>query len=355
MNQKKIRLNLLISGAILIFFSGCNTTPAYSAGSRAVIMEEEPKTDNEIPFIEMYSPDMEFPVSSFPEVWAYLLSGREQALTADMPISDLVYFGAELDSYGKLTGVPDIKKIPSFSGRKHLVAASNGRALTHFALAEGSREREALIRDLLAAARPFDGLQIDFEYVPQRDGEAFLSFLKELRSGLGSRIFSIALPARTRTLRDDVYDYAKIKPLVDRILVMAYDEHWSSSESGPIASMDWCRRVAQYSLEIIGEEKLIMGLPFYGRSWGSINPNSAYIYSGIEKIVQEQQIEKIDREEGIPTFKYETPLSVTVYYEDAYSLSTRLNMYKNMGVISVGFWRLGQETPAFWPYIKLGQ
>ena len=355
MNRIKFRLNLLISGFILILFSGCNTTPAYPAGSKAAIIDEAPVIDNEKALMEMYPPDIELPVSSFPEVWAYLVSGREQALSPDMPISDLVYFGAELDSYGKLTGVPDIKKIPPFPGKKHIVAASNGRALTHFALAEGSLERQALISDLLAAARPYDGLQIDFEYVPARDGEAFLSFLKELRSGLGSKVFSIALPARTRTLREDVYDYAKIKPLVDRILVMAYDEHWSSSEPGPIASMDWCRRVAQYSLEIIGEEKLIMGLPFYGRSWGSINPNSAYIYSSIENMVQEQKIEKIDREEGIPTFKYETPLSVTVYYEDAYSLSTRLNMYKNMGVTSVGFWRLGQETPAFWPYINLEQ
>jgi spore germination protein YaaH len=293
------------------------------------------------------------PVSTFNEVWAYLMVDREQFLNPAFPITDLVYFGAEVDIYGKLVDVPDFRKLAAFRGRKHLVAACNGMALTHFALAEGSPERRALVHDLLEAAKPYDGLQIDFENVPARDGEVFLSFLKELRAGLGNKMFTVALRARTRTLQNDVYDYAKIKPVVDRILVMAYDEHWSTSEPGPIASMGWCQRVAAYSLNAIGAEKLIMGLPFYGRSWGDISPNTAYIYSSIERIMKEQNIKTIDREDGIPTFKYITPLSMTVYYEDDYSLSARLEMYKKMGVGAVGFWRLGQDTLAFWRVIGL--
>jgi spore germination protein YaaH len=106
-------------------------------------------------------------------------------------------------------------------------------------------------------------------------------------------------------------------------------------------------------LEVIGPEKLIMGLPFYGRSWGSINANRAFIYSGIQDIIQEHNVTEINRENGIPTFTYDTNLTVTAYYEDEYSLSARLEMYRRMGVRSVGFWRLGQETPAFWPVIGL--
>jgi hypothetical protein len=303
--------------------------------------------------LELPPPWADLPVSLFKEVWAYLVAGQEQALTATYPLSDVGYFGAEIDSYGQLVDVPNPKKVSFYRGRLHLVVGCSGRALTHFALAEGSRERKQLVEDLLAAAKPYDGLQIDFENVPAKDGDAFISFLTELRTGLKEKIFTIALPARTRTLSSDVYDYRKIKNIVDRILVMAYDEHWSTSEPGPIASMDWCSRVASYSLETIGTEKLIMGLPFYGRSWGDLNPNRAFLFSGIERIIREQNIEDIQRENGIPTFKYEAPLSVTVYYEDDYSLSARLEMYKRMGVEAVGFWRLGQETPAVWDLIGL--
>jgi hypothetical protein len=346
----------ILAAGIIIALAGCHSPSTQSDEPAPVLSEEieEPEKYPEAPReLELTPPGADLPVSSFGETWAYLLSGREQTLRPYFPLSDVGYFGAELDSYGQLINVPKPRDVSFYTGRLHLVAACNGRALTHFALIEGSRERKQLIADLLEGAKAFDGLQIDFEYVPPKDGDAFLSFLRELRHGLGDKIFTIALPARTRALKDDVYDYEKIKPLVDRILVMAYDEHWSTSEPGPIASMGWCQRVASYALESIGPEKLIMGLPFYGRTWGDVNPNRAFLYSGIERIMGEQNVSEIQRENGIPNFKYETPLSITVYYEDDYSLSARLEMYKRMGVASVGFWCLGQEIPTIWSILRL--
>jgi spore germination protein YaaH len=166
-------------------------------------------------------------------------------------------------------------------------------------------------------------------------------------------MLTIALPARTRTLQNDVYDYTKIKPLVDRILVMAYDEHWSTSEPGPIASMNWCRDVALYSLGAVEKEKLIMGLPFYGRAWGHINPSRAYIHSGIERLKEENAVSEIIRTDGIPCFSYDVSVSVTVYYEDDFSIATRMEMYRFLGVWAVGFWRLGQESPGVWDLMEL--
>jgi spore germination protein YaaH len=293
------------------------------------------------------------PVSSFREIWGYVMSGREHELNADYPLSDIAYFGAEIDNYGQLSEIQDPAKIAFFPGRKHMVVTCGSRALTHFVLEPESRTRKQVIADLLKASERYDGLQIDFEYILLRDGDVFRSFLKELREGLGEKMFSIALPARTRTLADDVNDYKKILPMVDRILIMAYDEHWSTSAPGPIASMSWCRSVAAYALQTIGSEKLIMGLPFYGRTWGSLSPNRAFIHSGIERIKREQGISEIRRENGIPTFTYEVPLTVTAYYEDEYSLSSRLSMYRNMGVKAAGFWRVGQETPLVWGLLQI--
>jgi hypothetical protein len=307
------------------------------------------------PPIELPPADSALPVSIFGEVWAYVVAGREAALAGGLPISDIGYFGAEIDSYGKLVDVPNRRNLPPFKGRVHLVVACNSRSLTHFVLAPGGAERRILIADLIAEAKNYDGLQIDFELVPQRDGDAFLSFLEDLRAGLGNQMFTIALPARLRKITNDVYDYEKIKPLVDRILVMAYDEHWSTSAPGPIASLSWCRRVANYALEVVGPEKLIMGIPFYGRAWGHIAPSRALIYTSIEKVINENQVTEIRRENGIPTFDYQVPVSVKVYYEDDYSLSVRMEMYQSLGVAAIGFWRLGQETAAVWNVLKLEQ
>jgi spore germination protein YaaH len=332
------------------FFTACSggPRPEKSAAGDGVDLE------NPGDFFELPPPGGRLPVSAYPEIWAYLVAGREAALTKNLPLSDIGYFGAEIDVYGKLTDVPNPRNVRNFSGRIHLVAACGSRSLSHFVLMEGSAERKALIADLLAAVKNFDGLQIDFEYIPQRDGEAFFSFLGELRGGIKNKMFTIALPARTRPLTGDVFDYSRISPLVDRVLVMAYDEHWSASEPGPIASLPWCKRVAEYALSVIGREKLIMGLPFYGRAWGNSNPSRAHLYSSIETLRDENHISEIRRENGIPTFDYEVPVAVKVYYEDDYSLSVRMELYKSLGVRSVGFWRLGQETPAVWKILRLG-
>ena len=349
--MKKIIIFLIFFN--FFFFSCKSTEPAGPAEPQAEPVDLE-IVEEDIFDIVLPPPGEPLKVSAFREIWGYVVAGREDALKPGMPLSDVGYFGAEISSYGALVDVPDRRKLSAFRGRVHLVVACNGRALSHFVLKPGSAERKALIADLLSAARNYDGLQIDFENIPARDGEPYLSFLAELRKGLGDKMFTVALAARTRKIADDVYDYEKIKPLVDRILVMAYDEHWSGSKPGSIASLMWCKNVAAYSLNVIGREKLVMGLPFYGRAWVVGDSHArAYIYTSMERVIRENNVSAIQRENGIPTFAYDATVSVKAYYEDEYSLSTRLNMYKSMDVAAVGFWRIGQETQAVWKLLQL--
>jgi hypothetical protein len=340
-----LRLLVLLGFFVLFCFSCRNVPPKQGV---------DVETEEDVTAVELPPEGEPLPVSAFGEIWAYVVAGREEWLKPGLPLSDVGYFGAEIGMYGSLIEVPNRKKLPAFSGRVHLVVKSDGRALTYFTLRPGSAERKALITDLLHAAKDFDGLQVDFENVPQRAGESFFTFLGELRAGLGhNKMFTIALPARTKKIADDVFDYAKILPLVDRILVMAYDEHWSTSQAGPVSSLAWGRNVARYSLNVIGKEKLIMGLPFYGRAWGDHNPAGAYVYTGIERVINQNNVTDIKRKDGIPTFEFTSPVKLTMYYDDEYSLSARMEMYRNMGVASIGFWRLGQETSAVWQYIQL--
>ena len=331
---------------MLLSLVSCKSTPP----------KTEINNDNEVIAelpISLPKPGEPLPASAFGEIWGYVRTEREAALTDNLPLSDIGYFSAEIDSYGKLIDVPTRSKL-KFPGRVHLVVVCNSRSLTHFVLIPGSIHRKELIADLLAATKDFDGLQIDFEVIPSRDADTFLSFLKELRQGLpANKMFTIALYARTRKINDDQYDYERIKPYVDRILVMAYDEHWSGSEPGSVASMKWCKQVADYSLNVIGKEKLIMGLPFYGRAWGDYKPSRDLTYPNTEKIINEHNVKEIRRENGIPVFEYNKNVSIVVYYEDAYSLCTRMEMYKAMGVASIGFWAIGQETTEVWDYLKL--
>jgi spore germination protein YaaH len=333
--------------SVLVILTSCATTTANQEETGETSM-----TDKELS-VFITQTGSALPVTTFNEVWGYVLAGQEAALTRGLPITDVGYFGAEVDIYGYLSKVPNRQNLSSFPGRVHLVVTCGNYALTYFALMPGSPQKRRLVADLIAATKNFDGLNIDFENIPPRSGEAFLSFLRELRAGLPDKILSVALYARTRTLTNDVYDYAKIKPYVDRIFVMAYDQHWGGGPAGPVASLRWSRSVAEYSLRVIGREKLVMGIPFYGRAWANQNHHRALVYAGVERLINTHNVTEIRREHGIPTFDYEANINVKVYYEDEYSISARMEMYKSMNIRAIGFWRIGQETPRVWNILRL--
>ncbi|HBB42841.1 MAG TPA: glycoside hydrolase [Treponema sp.] len=299
-------------------------------------------------------PKIEGEPVAFKEVWGYVMTDRESAFSNDMPITDLCYFSADVNSYGELSFIPNPARFSSYKGRLHLVITCSGRALTHFSMDPAGKERRGILDAIAAAAKKYDGIQVDYETIGGRDAENFLLFLKAIRERIGpNKILSVALPARTRTLRDDIFDYNKIAPIVDRIIVMAYDEHWSGSKPGPVASMDWCRRVAEYCVKTLPREKLVMGLPFYGRSWQNNSYGSAWIYTSMNRVMKEQDVHSVSRTGSVAHFSFDTKVHVEAYFDDAYSLVVRSRMYKDMGVANVGFWRIGQEDVDYWPWLKI--
>lgn len=304
------------------------------------------------------------PVTQFGEVWAYLMANETKFYSPDYPITDIGFFGAGLSTFGKLVDVPARSKMPQTSARVHMVVIDNSRALTHFVLDPEFKLRQTLISSLLKAAEPYDGLQIDFELVSADDKEHYWSFLKELKNGLRKdQMLSVAIPARTKQLKHDAYDYAKISQIVDRIVVMAYDEHWATSAPGAVASMEWCNNVMAYSAKVIPQEKLIMGLPFYGRAWSNDDTAGAYKFSSVDRLFrgenakgplsEDTEISPVTIDHGIPTFTVSKNVTYTFYFDNAWSTSRRLQMYKNGGVKNVGFWRLGQEDPDIWQLLQI--
>jgi hypothetical protein len=291
------------------------------------------------------------PESAFSEVWADVVAGRESSLKPSFPITDVVYFGAAVDRYGTIVDIPARRKLPAFDGKVHVSIICESAGLTHFLLEPESRARAKFFSELLELAHGYDGLNIDLESVPVQDAGNFLSLLRELKAALGSKVFSVCVPGRTS--ENQTYNYKQIASIVDKVFVMAYDEHWATSKPGPVASMNWCKSVASYALKTIGEDKLVMGIPFYGRSWADKSTARALVASTTAQLLEENEIMAIERENGIPKFSYDVNVTVTVYFEDAYSISTRMEMYREMQIDKVGFWRIGQEDPRVWDFIKL--
>ena len=336
--------------------------PAFSNGKKDdtipdadILTLEENTTETEDEVSMTYFHDLPTgDAVEFHEVWGYVMQDREYEFNNKMPITDLCYFSADIDCYGEIEKIPNAAKIKNYNGRKHLVVTCESRSLTHFVLDPQFGVSKKIVETLGKASASYDGIQIDFELIPKRDGENFRNFISALRKRIGQdKWLTIALPARVKTLENDVFDYSKIEPLVDRIIIMAYDEHWSTSKPGAVASMEWCERIVDYAKTVLPKKKLVMGIPFYGRTWQDENYGKAWYFSGINRILGENNMHTVEREDSVPYFTFTKQIKVTGYFDDTFSLVARLRLYADKDVDRIAFWRIGQEDPSFWTWLKL--
>ena len=294
--------------------------------------------------------------SSFDEVWGFALQERSEEIDLDTPLTDIALFTATLNNYAELDAVPRRAVLSSFAGRVHLTFACDSRALVHFVLDEKFGLRKQFEKSLADAASDFDGLCIDMEYIPARDRKNFLIFLRDMKKAIGKdKVFSVCVPARTRTIADDIFPYKTIGEIADRVIIMAYDEHWSTSSPGPVASYAWCGNVADYALTVIPKEKIVMGLPFYGRTWMEERHAGAWYFSGINRKMLENGVPSVERDEGgVANISYTATVNITGYFDDTYSLVKKCRLYEEKQIANISFWRLGQEDKTFWRWIKIG-
>ena len=292
----------------------------------------------------------------FKEIWAYLLQGEEKELTGAEPITDLCYFGVSLTREGRITDTvarPVVTLKDGLQPAIHLVIAElSNSALMHFSLDPKYGVRPLLIEDICRVTEGFDGVQIDFESVSRDDADYFLDFLKELRSTLpAGKKLSVAVPARTELVAG-AYDYSRIAPIVDRMVVMAYDEHWSTSSPGPVASLPWCSRVVDYAKSTVEIDKIVMGLPLYGRAWQDKKLAKALRFRNVQDLVAEKESKTSYASELGAYFEYSENVVVTVFYDDNRSIMEKLQLYSARAINSVSFWRIGQGPPQLWSSIE---
>ena len=293
---------------------------------------------------------------SFNEIWGYLIRGHENDLTGMEPLTDICYFSAEVTDEGRITEtIPRPSLAPGVgpAPRIHLVITElSSSALSHFSMNPVYGVCPLLIEDICRVSEGFDGIQIDFETVAAGDAQYFWDFLRALRDALPSaKTLSVALPARTGPT-PDAYLYAKIAPIVDRVMVMAYDEHWSASSPGPVASLPWCSAVLDYTQSIMDNAKIVMGVPLYGRAWQDKKLARALGFQNVQDIIAGKNPRIGYQSELGPYFEYSENVEVRIFYDDIRSLREKLELYKSKAVGSIAFWRIGLSPADLWDNIS---
>jgi len=292
-----------------------------------------------------------------PETWAYLMKGEEKYFPARSPITDVACFSARIDGDGNLkSGQLSPPTLPGArpETRYHLVVTIPWNStLAHIFLNPDLPLRNRIIEGIVERSKPFDGVQIDFESVNKSDGTAYLNFLVAVKKALPKeKLFSVAVMARWAGHKQknptDAFDYPFIGMIADRVIVMAYDEHYSGGGPGSIASLPWCEKIYAYALGTIPPGKLVMGIPPYGRGWQT--PTLARTYKNREILAElrERKISPATDWKNGGAYSFAETVTINVHYETLQSLKAKLNLYSQHPIRGTAYWRIGQEPKGFW-------
>jgi len=165
------------------------------------------------------------------------------------------------------------------------IAWFDGEAI-HAVLSD-RRARNDLIDDIedLVDDNDFDGINIDFENKLSETIDDYSRFLKDLNRALGRDTLTCTVEARMRPehrWRDVPHkieyanDYRAINEHCDVVELMTYDQqradlYFNDKRKGllynPVADIDWVEHVLEFALEDIDADKILLGIPTYGRAY----------------------------------------------------------------------------------------
>ena len=211
-----------------------------------------------------------------------------------------------------------------------------------------------------------DGVNVDIENVTHLHRNAYTEFVRLLRQKLpAEKEVSVAVAANPNgwtTGWHGSYDYAALAKYADYLMIMAYDESWEGSSAGPVASYSFVKRSIEYALEHTTADKLVVGVPFYGRMWSS---DGTFSGNGLSLTMVETLVKQYN---GTITYdtaarspkaqftvnagdsllsvggKKLTPGSYTVWFEDETSIYEKTRLIHQYDLKGMGSWSLTQAT-----------
>ncbi len=216
--------------------------------------------------------------------------------------------------------------------------------------------RGSLVRDIVeyAVESHEAGIVVDLEEVPDASQVHFRAFIGELAPALHSVALKlmIALPAR-----DDSYDYEFFGKQCDAIVLMNYDQHWLTSQPGPIAAQDWFVENLRQVFDVVPPQKIVVGIANYAYDWPQVSKKE--YDTGAEYSIQEALLHAEESDADVefdgdslnPHYSYfdEHNHLHQVWMLDAISAYNQLRASERLGVQGTALWRLGSADTSLWP------
>ncbi len=178
-----------------------------------------------------------------------------------------------------------------------------------------SKKRKAHINEIVEMVEDgdYDGVNIDYEGKLSDTVDDYSDFLRDLNRALDDKKLSCTIEARTPA--DSLYtvvpanieyanDYKAIARHCDWVEIMAYDQQRADLKLNkvrtgepyiPVADNDWVEKVVKLALKDIPADKILLGVPTYGRQWElTVEPDWFKEYKGVSAINLPDALELAD-------------------------------------------------------------
>lgn len=199
------------------------------------------------------------------------------------------------------------------------------------------KARQQLVDDIedLVDDNDYDGINIDFEQKWAETIDYYSTFLKELDRALGRERLTCTVEARMRPehrwrdVPDEITyanDYEAINKYCDWVELMTYDQqradlHFNDIRRGvpynPVADIDWVEHVLQLALEDIDEDKIMLGIPTYGRAYDvTVAPDWYRDYDRVASVDHSRAAELAEDIYNVPIGRTDGGEAVITYFPE---------------------------------------
>ncbi|MDU3087081.1 MAG: glycosyl hydrolase family 18 protein [Peptoniphilus harei] len=233
--------------------------------------------------------------------------------------------------------------------------------ITHQALSN-EKTRKKIINKTLELCKKYGmkGINIDFEHTKIDDRDYITDFVREFRQAAGEDfIITVDVtPQISADVTKEPYDRKALAEIADYMVVMAYDQHWGSSDkAGSVAQYKWVEGSINVLFRNIPNKKMILGVPLYTRIWkedGGKVTSKTISMDEVARIIASKGLKPVwDKESQQNYIEYqENGADYKIWIEDANSLEKKVSLVNKYNLAGVGSWRLGFETSNIWDVIS---
>ena len=194
------------------------------------------------------------------------------------------------------------------------------------------------------------GIAFDFESIAPADMPRYRALIGETNAALDKqgKIVVVTMP-----LGNGDWDPRLFATVADKLLLMAYDEHWQGGQAGPIASNDWFASHVADAMRGLPPGKAVIALGSYAYDWHEGHADSLTVEEAWLAAHDSNSVPVYSRGIGNTGFSYlDQDKRHDVWMLDAAASWNQMHVLSKLGVESIALWRLGSEDPGFWPALS---